>query len=433
MAGANGNTGGNMGSNMGDNMGGSDTGGNGTMPGMGGNSSDMGGDGKDKDAAGSKDKDAKDKDAKDKDAKDKGAANDKAELMGIKKVLSEQCGEGAGAGATKPGSGFKAPTCMQSCGAISLDRTMDCGAIGKLADMMMSGCLKDCGPPAKKAVRKQLCGMGGNMGGGGNSSDMGGDGMGGDGMGGGNMGGGGNRTRREGHLAGKSCDELKGMLKVAMAKDSKGKEAGEAGSKGKDATGSKGKDATGSKGAGTKAEKKAKAKGTLKLKGAALKGAFDKFKAKGCAAAGKGKAMPAGKGKAPAPARSRRGNHTGAADMTCAQLTTAFEAKKGEARAMYAQLKQARDTCAKAGSSNTTRAARSAAAADAVDLAELSCAELEEEIASLKTQASAAGLTLEALGLTTVSGTTASGGESGAGAVAAGASALVAIAFAQLA
>ena len=175
--------------------------------------------------------------------------------------------------------------------------------------------------------------------------------------------------------------------------------------------------------------KKEKARATLKAKRDALKGTFGKFTDKGC---GKGAAAKGGK----VAGRSRRAVD-GAANVTCAELTTAFEANKQEARAVYAKLKAARSTCTKV---NATRFARES---DAVDddavIAGLSCAELEDEIATLKTQASAAGLSLEASigadGSTTAAiATTIPGGESaGTAAAAAGVvSALVAIAFAQL-
>ena len=129
--------------------------------------------------------------------------------------------------------------------------------------------------------------------------------------------------------------------------------------------------------------------------------------------------------------------------MTCAELTTAFEANKKEAKAVYATLKAARGTC-KNGNATRTRFARESHSA----IAALSCTELEDEISTLKVQASAAGLSFEAStggentggdgtgdgGGTTATATTAPGGdESGASAAAAGVSALVAVAFAQLA
>ena len=175
--------------------------------------------------------------------------------------------------------------------------------------------------------------------------------------------------------------------------------------------------------------KKAKARATLKGKRDALKGVFDKFKAKGC---GKGAAAKGSE----AAGRSRRAAH-GAANMTCAELTTAFNANKLAAKAVYAKLKAARSTCKKV---NATRFARASHAVDDdAAIAALSCTELEDEIKTLKTQASAAGLSLEAStsddGATTAMATTAPGGdESGAAAAAAGVvSAFVAVAFAQLA
>ena len=155
---------------------------------------------------------------------------------------------------------------------------------------------------------------------------------------------------------------------------------------------------------------------------------FDKFKAKGC---GKGAAAKGSE----AAGRSRRAAH-GAANMTCDELTTAFNANKLAAKAVYAKLKAARSTCKKV---NATRFARESHAGDAADIAALSCTELEDEIKTLKTQAAAAGLSLEAStsddGATTAMATTAPGGdESGAAAAAAGVvSAFVAVPFAQLA
>lgn len=157
--------------------------------------------------------------------------------------------------------------------------------------------------------------------------------------------------------------------------------------------------------------------------GSGFRGTFNKFKAKGC---GKGAAAKGGE----AAGRSRRAAH-GAANVTCAELKTAFEANKQEAKAVYAKLKAARRTCAKV---NATRFAReSDAVEDDAVIAALSCAELEDEIMTLQTQASAAGLDLEAS--TGDGSTTAPSGEpAGAAAAAAGVvSALVAAAFAQLA
>lgn len=170
-------------------------------------------------------------------------------------------------------------------------------------------------------------------------------------------------------------------------------------------------------------DKKAKVRATLKGKRDALKGVFDKFKAKGC---GKGAVAKGSE----AAGRGRRVAH-GTANMTCAELNTAFDANKQEARAVYAKLKAARAACKNA-NANATRFARESHAGDDADIAALSCNEIDAEIANLKAQASAAGLTLEAStsgGVTT----TAIGTTAGGGAVAAGISALVAVAFAQLA
>ena len=168
---------------------------------------------------------------------------------------------------------------------------------------------------------------------------------------------------------------------------------------------------------------KEKARAALQGKRDALKGAFDNFQKK----CGKGAAAKGGE----AAGRSRRVAHS-AANMTCVELTAAFEDNKKEAKAVYAKLKAARATCKKVTATRFARGSHAAAADDAV-IAALSCKELEDEITTLKTQASAAGLSLEASTVDGGATTTAMADGGVAAAAAAGMSTLVAVAFALLA